>query len=132
MSGPAADAGSKGDKGDKGIDDETIAKAAGVVIGVGIAWSLIRSFWRRKSSPAPLLETEHQQTDVKTEVCYHLNGLFQVIFFIVYFPELCSQSGGDILEGENWKIVSVKEACSSKSLWICIMPATGSQNRPAR
>jgi LysM repeat protein len=67
MSGPAADAGSKGDKGDKGIDDETIAKAAGVVIGVGIAWSLIRSFWRRKSSPAPLLETEHQQTDVKTE-----------------------------------------------------------------
>jgi LysM repeat protein len=67
MSGPAADAGSKGDKGDKGINDETIAKAAGVVIGVGIAWSLIRSLWRRKSSPAPLLETEHQQTDVKTE-----------------------------------------------------------------
>ncbi|CAK9222855.1 unnamed protein product [Sphagnum troendelagicum] len=67
MSGPAADAGSKGDKGDKGIDDETIAKAAGLVIGVGIAWSLIRSFWRRKSNPAPLLETEHQQTDVKTE-----------------------------------------------------------------
>jgi hypothetical protein len=114
MSGPAADAGSKGDKGDKGIDDETIAKAAGVVIGVGIAWSLIRSFWRRKSSPAPLLETEHQQTDVKTEVCYHLTGLFQVIFFNVYFPQLCSQSGGEILEGENLKIVSVKEACSSK------------------
>jgi hypothetical protein len=86
MSGPAADAGSKGDKGDKGINDETIAKAAGVVIGAGIAWSLIRSFWRRKSSPAPLLETE--QTDVKTEVCYHLTGLFQVKFFNVYFPGL--------------------------------------------
>ncbi|KAH8947704.1 hypothetical protein BDL97_11G056200 [Sphagnum fallax] len=68
MSGPAASGGSKGDKEGKGIKDETIAKAVGAIVGVGIAWSLIRSFWGRKSSDVVLLlGSEHQQTDVKTE-----------------------------------------------------------------
>jgi hypothetical protein len=76
MSGPAASGGSKGDKEGKSIKDETIAKAVGAIVGVGIAWSLIRSFWGRKSSDVVLLlGSEHQQTDVKTEVCH----LFAVV-----------------------------------------------------
>ncbi|CAK9194016.1 unnamed protein product [Sphagnum troendelagicum] len=67
MSAPAAGGGSKGDKEGKGIKDETIAKAAGVVIGAGIAWSLIKSFWPKKSSEATLVETENLQVDVKSE-----------------------------------------------------------------
>jgi hypothetical protein len=72
MSAPPTSGGSKGDKEGKGIKDETIAKAAGVVIGAGIAWSLIRSFWPKKSSEATLIETENLQVDVKSEVCYLL------------------------------------------------------------
>lgn len=65
----------KGPKAERGISDETVAKAAGVVIGVGIAWSLFRSLTgkQRDSHTGEHLSKEADaQGKVSIYSCYFL------------------------------------------------------------